>query len=84
MGAAAADEQPDQAAQYVAIIADGNGRWARSRGAPTADGHQAGADTLKARLCDVIEFGRNSFSAPDPSAWAMKSHLRCDQHSWRR
>jgi undecaprenyl diphosphate synthase len=49
--------QPDQAARYVAIIADGNGRWARSRGAPTADGHKAGADTLKARLRDFVEFG---------------------------
>lgn len=43
--------------RYVAIIADGNGRWARSRGlAPTA-GHDAGAETLKARLQDAVELG---------------------------
>lgn len=44
-------------ARYVAIIADGNGRWARSRGLPVHDGHQAGADTLKARLRDAIKLG---------------------------
>jgi undecaprenyl diphosphate synthase len=44
-------------ARYVAIITDGNGRWAQRRGLPVADGHQAGADTVKARLRDAAEFG---------------------------
>lgn len=44
-------------ARYVAIITDGNGRWARSRGLPTLAGHEAGADTLKSRLRDAVEFG---------------------------
>jgi undecaprenyl diphosphate synthase len=44
-------------ARYVAIITDGNGRWARARGLPVLDGHQAGADTVKARLRDAAEFG---------------------------
>jgi len=44
-------------ARYVAIITDGNGRWAQKRGLPVADGHQAGADTVKARLRDAAEFG---------------------------
>jgi undecaprenyl diphosphate synthase len=51
------DSRDAQAARYVAIIADGNGRWARSRGARVSDGHEAGADTLKARLRDAAEFG---------------------------
>jgi undecaprenyl diphosphate synthase len=46
-----------RAARYVAIITDGNGRWARRRGVPVAEGHQAGADTVKARLRDAAEFG---------------------------
>jgi undecaprenyl diphosphate synthase len=46
-----------QLARYVAIIADGNGRWAQSRGLPVNDGHETGADTLKARLRDAAEFG---------------------------
>jgi undecaprenyl diphosphate synthase len=44
-------------ARYVAIITDGNGRWARERGLPVVEGHQAGADVVKARLRDAVEFG---------------------------
>jgi undecaprenyl diphosphate synthase len=44
-------------ARYVAIIADGNRRWARAGGLPVAQGYEAGADTLKARLHDAIELG---------------------------
>jgi undecaprenyl diphosphate synthase len=44
-------------ARYVAIITDGNGRWAHSRSVPISEGHQAGADTLKARLRDAVELG---------------------------
>jgi undecaprenyl diphosphate synthase len=43
--------------RYVAIIADGNGRWAQARGLAVNDGHNAGADTLKARLRDAVELG---------------------------
>jgi len=44
-------------ARYVAIITDGNGRWAQARGLPVIEGHRAGADTVKARLRDAAEFG---------------------------
>jgi undecaprenyl diphosphate synthase len=44
-------------ARYVAIITDGNGRWAQARELPVADGHRAGADVVKARLRDAVEFG---------------------------
>jgi undecaprenyl diphosphate synthase len=44
-------------ADYVAIITDGNGRWAQQRNVPVIEGHQAGADTVKARLRDAAEFG---------------------------
>jgi len=44
-------------ARYVAIITDGNGRWAERRGVPTVEGHRAGADTVKARLRDAVELG---------------------------
>jgi undecaprenyl diphosphate synthase len=43
--------------RYVAIITDGNGRWARARGVPVDEGHSAGADTVKARLRDAAELG---------------------------
>jgi undecaprenyl diphosphate synthase len=45
------------APRYVAIITDGNGRWARQRKLPVVEGHRAGADTLKARLRDAAELG---------------------------
>jgi undecaprenyl diphosphate synthase len=44
-------------ADYVAIITDGNGRWAQQRELPVIEGHQAGADVVKARLRDAVEFG---------------------------
>ena len=43
--------------RYVAIITDGNGRWAESRGLAPLDGHEAGADVVKARLRDAAELG---------------------------
>jgi undecaprenyl diphosphate synthase len=43
--------------RYVAIITDGNGRWARAHGLPVDEGHSAGADTVKARLRDAVELG---------------------------
>jgi undecaprenyl diphosphate synthase len=44
-------------ARYVAIITDGNGRWAKHRGLPVIAGHEAGADTVKARLRDAVQLG---------------------------
>jgi undecaprenyl diphosphate synthase len=44
-------------ARYVAIITDGNGRWAQQRGLPVIAGHEAGADAVKARLRDAAELG---------------------------
>jgi undecaprenyl diphosphate synthase len=44
-------------ASYVAIIMDGNGRWAQQRGLSVAEGHDAGADTVKARLRDAADLG---------------------------
>jgi undecaprenyl diphosphate synthase len=44
-------------ASYVAIIMDGNGRWAQQQGVPVEQGHNAGADTVKARLRDAVDLG---------------------------
>jgi undecaprenyl diphosphate synthase len=43
--------------RFVAIITDGNGRWAAERGLAAVEGHRAGADTVKARLRDAAELG---------------------------
>jgi undecaprenyl diphosphate synthase len=53
MGAASEEGR----ARYVAIITDGNGRWAKARGLPVVAGHEAGADTVKARLRDAVDLG---------------------------
>ena len=45
------------APRYVAIITDGNGRWAEREGVPTLEGHEAGADVVKARLRDAARLG---------------------------
>ena len=44
-------------ARYVAIITDGNGRWARKRNLPVLEGHRAGADIVKERLRDAVDLG---------------------------
>ena len=49
--------EAERRARYVAIITDGNGRWARQRGLPVVAGHEAGADTVKARLRDAVDLG---------------------------
>lgn len=45
------------APKYVAIITDGNGRWARQRGLGVGEGHRAGAETVRGRLRDAVELG---------------------------
>jgi undecaprenyl diphosphate synthase len=48
---------PASRPRYVAIITDGNGRWAQDRGLSVAEGHRAGADVVKARLRDAVDLG---------------------------
>jgi len=48
--------------RYVAIITDGNGRWAKRRGLTVGEGHHAGAETVRARLRDAVELGVREFT----------------------
>src|SRR6059058_1592997 len=50
-------DRAHQRARYVAIITDGNSRWAAERGLSPLEGHRAGADVVKARLRDAVELG---------------------------
>ena len=43
--------------QHVAIIMDGNGRWAKRRGMPRSMGHRAGADVLKQIVIAADDIG---------------------------
>jgi undecaprenyl diphosphate synthase len=52
-------ELPD-VARAVAIIMDGNGRWARKRGLPVAAGHRAGTKALRRTVEAAIDLGVES------------------------
>jgi undecaprenyl diphosphate synthase len=43
--------------RFVAIITDGNGRWAMRHGVPIGAGHRAGAENVRARLRDAVALG---------------------------
>ncbi len=43
--------------RHVAIIMDGNGRWAEQRGLPRVAGHKAGVDTVREIVKAAIEIG---------------------------
>jgi undecaprenyl diphosphate synthase len=45
------------AASTVAIIMDGNARWAAEHGVPTLEGHRQGAKTLKRTVMNAVEIG---------------------------
>jgi undecaprenyl diphosphate synthase len=51
-----------EVAGSVAIILDGNGRWAKRRGLPTAAGHRAGARTVRRIVEAAIELGIHDLS----------------------
>lgn len=42
---------------HVAIIMDGNGRWARSRGLPRSEGHRRGTEALRRAVTGAVELG---------------------------
>ncbi len=52
-----ADLDPQRLPQHVAVIMDGNGRWARQRHLPRVLGHQQGVETLKELLCCCRDWG---------------------------
>ena len=47
----------EKSPQHVAIIMDGNGRWALSRGLPRLAGHKAGTENLRRVIRYTVEFG---------------------------
>ena len=47
----------EDSARTVAIIMDGNGRWAERRGLPVAEGHRAGTKALRRTIEAAIDLG---------------------------
>ena len=50
-------ELPDRVPNHIAIIMDGNGRWARARGLPRLAGHRAGTENIRRVIEACVEFG---------------------------
>lgn len=72
-GALAPDIPLDQVPQHVALVMDGNGRWAKARGLPRTEGHAAGESSL----FDVLE-GAVDIGVKWVSAYAFSTE------NWRR
>ena len=56
------EEHLPEVAHAVAIIMDGNGRWAAERGVPVADGHRAGSRALRPVVEKAIDLGIESLA----------------------
>jgi len=65
--------KPDQIPNHVAVVMDGNGRWAKKRGLPRTAGHEAG----EAALFDVVQ-GAIQIGVKELSAYAFSTE------NWRR
>jgi len=57
--------------RHVAIIMDGNGRWAKQRGLPRLEGHRAGAESVRAivRACGELGIGYLTLYAFSSENW---------------
>jgi undecaprenyl diphosphate synthase len=62
--------------KHVAIITDGNGRWAEARGLPVGAGHRAGAENVRERLRDAVELGIRELSV---FAFSTENWARSEQ-----
>ncbi|HUN06158.1 MAG TPA: isoprenyl transferase [Aggregatilineales bacterium] len=49
--------KPDSVPRHIAIIMDGNGRWAKARGLPRTEGHRHGTENLRQIIKACVEFG---------------------------
>ncbi len=62
-GAKAPKLNPNQIPKHVAVVMDGNGRWAKQRGMPRTAGHEAGEAALLDMVHGAIEIGVKELSA---------------------
>src|SRR5437773_11944147 len=64
---------PQSSSLHVAIVMDGNGRWARRRGLPRVAGHRAGAEAVR----------RTVEAAPDAGVAALTLYA-FSADNWKR
>jgi undecaprenyl diphosphate synthase len=83
---AIADSAGEQRPRHIAIIMDGNGRWAKARGMPRSFGHKAGVDSLRKtveaagdlgiEVLTVYAFSTENWRRPDDEIDALFGLLR--------
>src|SRR3954462_512770 len=54
---AAAGLDPDRLPRHVAVIMDGNGRWAQQRGLPRIEGHRRGVQSVRTTIEECCKLG---------------------------
>ena len=54
---AAAGLDPDRLPRHVAVIMDGNGRWAQQRGLPRIEGHGRGVKSVRSTIEECCRLG---------------------------
>jgi undecaprenyl diphosphate synthase len=52
-----ANPPPPKAPRHLAVIMDGNGRWAKDRGLPRTEGHRRGAEAVRRTVESCVEMG---------------------------
>ncbi|HHO52259.1 MAG TPA: isoprenyl transferase [Deltaproteobacteria bacterium] len=64
--------EPARLPRHVAVIMDGNGRWATERGLPRARGHEAGAESVRVivRACGELGIGALTLYSFSTENWA--------------
>ena len=84
--------------QHVAIILDGNGRWAKSKGLPRNAGHTAGAKNVETicqaahdmgiKYLTLYAFSTENWSRPQAEVDALmtllESYLNTNSNEWNR
>jgi undecaprenyl diphosphate synthase len=80
------DGRPGAVPVHVAIIMDGNGRWARERGWPRIEGHRAGTDNIRRVLrafsehgveyVTLFTFSTENWGRPDDEVSALMELMR--------
>jgi len=54
--------RPDQMPRHIAIIMDGNGRWAKRKGLPRVEGHRQGGKTVEKIALNCVDLGIESLT----------------------
>ncbi len=76
---------PPQTPRHIAVIMDGNGRWAKERGLPRREGHRAGAESVRevmeackelgVKFLTLYAFSSENWSRPEAEVEALMTLL---------